>query len=58
MVDCPHPDVGSDRVATTISVGATLRLPDSTPQACVHCADRLMCRSKDSLMNRLTTVWR
>ncbi|MHB1576932.1 MAG: GGDEF domain-containing protein [Candidatus Dormibacteria bacterium] len=53
MVECSHLEVGSDRVATTISIGATLLSPDDTPQSCVRRADQLMFRSKRSGMNRV-----
>ena len=53
MVECSHLEVGSDRVATTISIGATLLNPDDTPQSWVRRADQLMFRSKRSGMNRV-----
>lgn len=40
----------------TVSLGATMALPDDTPESVIRRADRLMYASKQSGKNRLTTV--
>ncbi len=54
MVECSHLDVGTESLATTMSIGATLLRPDDTPDSLVRRADQLMYRSKDAGSNRVT----
>jgi diguanylate cyclase (GGDEF)-like protein len=46
---------GSTRLAITASIGATLAMPDDTPESIIHRADTLMYASKTLGGNRVTT---
>jgi diguanylate cyclase (GGDEF)-like protein/PAS domain S-box-containing protein len=54
MVECSHFNVGPERLATTISIGATLLRPDDTAESFVRRADQLMYQSKEAGRNRVT----
>jgi GGDEF domain-containing protein len=46
---------GSTKLEITASIGATLALPDDTPESIIHRADTLMYASKTLVGNRVTT---
>jgi diguanylate cyclase (GGDEF)-like protein/PAS domain S-box-containing protein len=54
MVECSRLDVGSESLAATMSIGATLLHPGDTAESFVGRADQLMYQSKEAGRNRVT----
>jgi PleD family two-component response regulator len=46
LVECSRLDLDGESLFATVSVGATLLLPDDTPGSLISRADKLMYQSK------------
>jgi diguanylate cyclase (GGDEF)-like protein/PAS domain S-box-containing protein len=51
LVELSHLDIAGNNLNITISIGATLLLPQDTPESIVHRADELMYQSKQAGRN-------
>jgi diguanylate cyclase (GGDEF)-like protein len=54
MLECSRLDVGSESLAVTMSIGATLLHPGDTAESFVGRADQLMYQGKEAGRNRVT----